>query len=122
MKCGGCKPVAIESAGQEGFRRNWKPWEASSRLRPWLLWPSIAAESSGRGIPRPSAFSAGPPKNYPQFASLPVVALTAFAMLGAREKPLSARFDACLSKPVDPRSLRAEIQRVLTQRESEPAV
>jgi CheY-like chemotaxis protein len=58
----------------------------------------------------------------PQFAKLPVVALTAFAMHGDREKALAAGFDAYVSKPVDPRALRAEIQRLLGKKESAPAV
>ena len=58
----------------------------------------------------------------PQFASLPVVALTAFAMQGDRETALAAGFDGYIPKPVDPRSLRAEIQRLLGPRKSEPAV
>jgi two-component system cell cycle response regulator DivK len=58
----------------------------------------------------------------PQFAKLPVIALTAFAMHGDRDKALAAGFDAYISKPVDPRSLRAQVERLLEQRESEPAL
>ncbi len=58
----------------------------------------------------------------PRFARLPVVALTAFAMQGDRDKALAAGFDAYISKPVDPRSLRAEADRVLGREESEPTL
>jgi len=51
----------------------------------------------------------------PRFASMPVVAVTAYAMQGDREKILSAKFDGYLSKPVDARSLVQELDRVLSQ-------
>ena len=51
----------------------------------------------------------------PRFASMPVVAVTAYAMQGDREKILSSKFDGYLSKPVDARSLVQELDRVLRQ-------
>ena len=51
----------------------------------------------------------------PRFASMPVVAVTAYAMQGDREKILSAKFDGYLSKPIDARSLVQELDRVLSQ-------
>ena len=51
----------------------------------------------------------------PRFASMPVVAVTAYAMRGDREKILSSKFDGYLSKPVDARSLVQELDRVLSQ-------
>ena len=51
----------------------------------------------------------------PRFASMPVVAVTAFAMRGDWEKILSSNFDGYLSKPVDARSLVQELDRVLSQ-------
>ena len=51
----------------------------------------------------------------PRFASMPVVAVTAYAMQGDREKILSSKFDGYLSKPVDARSLVQELERVLSQ-------
>ena len=55
----------------------------------------------------------------PEFARLPVIALTAFAMQGDRDKAMAAGFDAYISKPVDPQSLRTQLDRLLNQRESE---
>jgi len=58
----------------------------------------------------------------PEFAKLPVVALTAFAMHGDREKALAAGFSAYISKPVDPASLRLQVDQLLHLEESEPAL
>ena len=52
----------------------------------------------------------------PLFASLPVVAVTAYAMQGDREKILNAKFDGYLSKPVNSRSLAEELDRLLSKR------
>jgi CheY-like chemotaxis protein len=52
----------------------------------------------------------------PYFASLPVVAVTAYAMQGDREKILSSNFDGYLSKPVNARSLGEELDRLLRKR------
>jgi two-component system, cell cycle response regulator DivK len=51
----------------------------------------------------------------PSLANLPVLAVTAYAMRGDREKGLDAGFDGYLSKPVNARSLFAEIERVLSK-------
>jgi two-component system, cell cycle response regulator DivK len=52
----------------------------------------------------------------PSFASLPVVAVTAYAMQGDREKILNSQFDGYLSKPVNSRSLAEELDRLLIKR------
>jgi CheY-like chemotaxis protein len=51
----------------------------------------------------------------PRLAPLPVVAVTAYAMRGDREKILSSGFDGYLSKPLNPASLTAELDRLLTK-------
>jgi two-component system, cell cycle response regulator DivK len=51
----------------------------------------------------------------PRLAMLPVVAVTAYAMRGDREKILSSGFDGYLSKPLNPSSLTAELDRLLTK-------
>jgi CheY-like chemotaxis protein len=48
-----------------------------------------------------------------RFATLPVIALTAFAMLGDKEKTLASGFDGYQSKPINSEALRAEINRLL---------
>lgn len=50
----------------------------------------------------------------PRFASVPIVAVTASAMQGDREKAIAAGFNAYLTKPVPLNSLRNEIQRLLS--------
>lgn len=52
----------------------------------------------------------------PLLAQLPVVAVTAYAMRGDRERILNAGFDGYLSKPVNRSSLSEELDRILTQR------
>ena len=52
----------------------------------------------------------------PRMASLPVVAVTAYAMQGDRERILNSNFDGYLSKPVNSRSLAEELDRLLIKR------
>ena len=48
-----------------------------------------------------------------RFAPLPIVAVTASAMQGDREKALAAGFTSYLTKPVKLKELRSEIARLL---------
>ena len=47
------------------------------------------------------------------FAATPIMALTASAMQGDRERALSAGFDSYVSKPLPLPALRAEVKRLL---------
>jgi len=49
----------------------------------------------------------------PRLTSLPVVAVTAYAMQGDREKIMNSGFDGYLSKPVNSSSLFQELDRLL---------
>ena len=57
----------------------------------------------------------------PRLASLPVVAVTAYAMQGDQEKILNSGFNGYLSKPVNARSLAGELERLLAKRENREA-
>jgi CheY-like chemotaxis protein len=48
-----------------------------------------------------------------QFAATPVVALTASAMQGDRERALAAGFTGYISKPIPLSTLRSEVERLL---------
>jgi two-component system, cell cycle response regulator DivK len=51
----------------------------------------------------------------PHFASLPVVAVTAYAMQGDRDNILNSGFDGYLSKPITNASLVQELDRLLAR-------
>jgi len=55
------------------------------------------------------------------FSSLPVLAVTAYAMRDDREKVLNSGFDGYLSKPIDPSALERELGRLLPQEGTERA-
>jgi two-component system cell cycle response regulator DivK len=45
--------------------------------------------------------------------SIPVIAITSFAMKGDQEKMLSEGFDAYIAKPIDPRALMDVVAKIL---------
>lgn len=49
----------------------------------------------------------------PTLASIPIIAVTSYAMTGDRENALAAGCDGYLEKPIDPDSFVSEIQRFL---------
>jgi two-component system, cell cycle response regulator DivK len=51
----------------------------------------------------------------PCFAALPVLAVTAYAMQGDKERILSSGFDGYLSKPINPTLLFQELDRLLPE-------
>jgi CheY-like chemotaxis protein len=51
----------------------------------------------------------------PSFATLPVLAVTAYAMRGDKERILSAGFDGYLSKPINPTLLFQELEGLLSR-------
>lgn len=49
----------------------------------------------------------------PRLATLPVLAVTAYAMQGDRQRVLSSGFDGYIAKPIDAKSLGEELERLL---------
>jgi CheY-like chemotaxis protein len=49
-----------------------------------------------------------------KFAATPIMALTASAMQGDRERAIAAGFDSYVSKPIPLPALRAEVQRLVS--------
>jgi two-component system cell cycle response regulator DivK len=58
----------------------------------------------------------------PRLAALPVLAVTAYAMQGDRERVLNSGFDGYLSKPINATSLAEELERLLSKRDDRNAV
>jgi CheY-like chemotaxis protein len=51
----------------------------------------------------------------PNLSALPVLAVTAYAMRGDREKILNSGFNGYLSKPINPSALDQELERLLNK-------
>jgi len=58
----------------------------------------------------------------PATATIPIVALTAHAMAGDREQALAAGCSGYLSKPIDTRTLGAQVRQFLTEERLESIV
>ena len=58
----------------------------------------------------------------PLVAALPVLAVTAYAMQGDRERILSSGFDGYLPKPINAKSLADELERLLSKRDTRNSV
>jgi len=59
-------------------------------------------------------------RNDNRFASLPVVAVTASAMIGDRERAIAAGFDSYVAKPIDLREVEAQVEAFAARRLTHP--
>jgi CheY-like chemotaxis protein len=58
-------------------------------------------------------------RSMPEFNTIPIIAVTAYAMKGDRERFIDAGCDGYLSKPIDTRQLPQVIEEMLQVRERE---
>ena len=73
-------------------------------------------------MPRRSGYEVlGELRKDPRYAEVPIIAITASAMQGDRERALAAGFTAYLAKPVALVHLREEVQRLLLLKDLETA-
>ena len=56
-------------------------------------------------------------KNDPQLKSIPIVAVTSYAMVGDREKCLAAGAEGYVEKPIDPDTFISEIERFISKQQ-----
>jgi CheY-like chemotaxis protein len=60
-------------------------------------------------------------KGHPALCSIPIVAVTSYAMVGDREQAIAAGCDGYLEKPVNPETFVSEIEQFLPQTRKESA-
>jgi CheY-like chemotaxis protein len=88
--------------------------EAIHRERPDLVLCDI-------DLPRLDGYAlAGRAKADPEIHGIPLVAVTALAMVGDRERALRAGFDGYMAKPIEPETFVQEIERFLSNHKSPP--
>ena len=87
----------------------WTPWRPEIRMTPssWdIQMPGMDGYEAARCIRRDASLKA-----------LPIIAMTAHAMQGAREKCLEAGMDDYVSKPIDPRALMEALMKWVAPKE-----
>src|SRR5262249_42974289 len=84
--------------------------EAMRRERPDLVVCDI-------DLPKLDGYSlAGRAKADPELRDIPLVAVTALAMVGDRDRALRAGFDGYMGKPIEPETFVQELERYLSAR------
>jgi len=92
--------VATAEDGESGI-------EAACKVKPDLVACDIHLPGvDGYGVAKAL-------KSVPELSGMPVVAVTALAMVGDREKILSSGFDGYITKPIDPELVVSEIDSFL---------
>jgi len=101
--------TVLENTGYEVFEASdgIEALEAAHRLQPDLIILDLHMPGlDGFGVIKELRLDAN-------FATTPVVALTASAMQGDRQRALTAGFTGYITKPVSLKALRAEVERLL---------
>ena len=101
--------TVLESTGYQVFEATdgIQALDAANRIRPDLIILDLHMPGlDGFGVIKELRLQ-------PDFATLPVVALTASAMQGDRQRALSAGFTGYITKPVSLKFLRSEVERLL---------
>ncbi|MEW6488893.1 MAG: response regulator [Thermodesulfobacteriota bacterium] len=111
------RALVVKVLGRQGYRvleatSGEQALEVAARERPDLVLMDLnLAGMSGFDATRRL-------KADPELGRVPVVALTAYAMVGDRERALEAGCDGYLSKPVDVRKLPGQVESYLQERPS----
>ncbi len=99
----------LEQHGHEIFQAETGPQglELAAKLRPDLILLDIQLPGmDGHAV-------AHTLKNDPNLKSIPIIAVTSYAMIGDREKCLAAGAEGYIEKPINPESFVAEVERFL---------
>ena len=102
--------TVLENSGHEVFEASngLEALDFAHRVRPHLIILDLHMPGlDGFGVIKELRLSAA-------FHSTPVIALTASAMQGDRQRALDAGFTGYITKPVSLRGLRIEVERLLT--------
>ena len=101
--------TVLEKSGYEVFEASDGPEavEQARRLQPDLIILDIHMPGlDGFGVIEQL-------RRLDEFASTPIIALTASAMMGDRERAIAAGFTGYITKPIRLAALRAEVERLL---------
>ena len=89
--------------------------ELAAKIRPDLILLDIQLPGmDGHAVARAL-------KSDPRLKSIPIVAVTSYAMVGDREKVFAAGAEGYIEKPINPETFVTEVERFLRPPEKEPA-
>ena len=89
--------------------------ELAAKIRPDLILLDIQLPGmDGHAVARAL-------KSDPRLKSIPIVAVTSYAMVGDREKVFAAGVEGYIEKPINPETFVTEVERFLRPPEKEPA-